>query len=124
MSARKYGKSGRTLQITLKYSDFHVITRQATFPATHSRREVYENAVSLLEQNWSTQKPVRLLGISLSGFDEESSFAQLSLFDTDMDQTKNEKQEQLDMAIDKIKSRLGTDKIGRAALLNKKRQGR
>jgi len=120
MSARKYDKKGRTLQITLKYSDFHVITRQATFPATHSSREVYENAVSLLEQNWSTQKPVRLLGISLSGFDEEASFSQLSLFDTVQVQSRNEKQEQLDMTLDKIKSRLGTDKIGRAALLNKK----
>jgi len=122
MTARKHCKKGRTLQITLKYSDFQVVTRQTTIPATHSSKEVYNAACGLLEQNWSTFRAVRLIGISLTGFDEECSADQISLFDTVEGNVKVEKQEQIDIVMDKIRKKLGSDKIGRAALLKQKNQ--
>ena len=73
MTARRHGKKGRTVHITLKYSDFRVITRQATVPATCTTKEIYQAGCSLLEQNWNRFHPVRLIGISLSGFHEDCS---------------------------------------------------
>jgi len=119
ITARKHCKKGRTLQITIKYSDFTVITRQTSIPATSSSSEVYHTACSLLSQNWSTFRSVRLLGLSLSGFDEDSGFDQISLFEDNKVISKKDKHEQIDIALDKIRNKLGPDKISRAALLNK-----
>lgn len=77
MTARRYGKKGHTVQITIKYSDFTSITRQMGVSPTCNVKNIYEAGVKLLKDNWS-KKPVRLLGISLSGFENKSE--QLSLF--------------------------------------------
>ncbi|WHH57812.1 DNA polymerase IV [Petroclostridium sp. X23] len=119
MTARKHHKKGRTIQITLKYSDFQVITRQTTIPVTCATREIFQTGCSLLEQNWNTLYPVRLIGISLSGFDEDYSTDQLSLFDFVQVEDKNTKQQQIDLAMDKIRNKHGIDKINRAALIKR-----
>ncbi|MEL7564104.1 MAG: DNA polymerase IV, partial [Dehalobacterium sp.] len=41
INARKHEKKGCTVQITLKHSDFRVLTRQTTVPATCSTIEIY-----------------------------------------------------------------------------------
>ena len=119
MTARRNGKKGRTVQITLKYSDFHVITRQTTLPATSTTREIYQTACGLLEQNWNSLHPVRLIGISLSGFQENCSSDQLSLFSQMENSVKNEKNKSIDKAMDKIRSKHGAEIITRAALVKK-----
>ena len=91
VTARRHGKKGRTVHITLKYSDFKVVTRQTTIPATSSTKEIYRAGCSLLEQNWGSFHSVRLIGISLSGFHEECSSGQLSLFDQIEDNVKTDK---------------------------------
>ena len=72
ITARRHGKKGRTVHITLKYSDFQVVTRQTTVNATSTTKEIYHAGCSLLEQNWNSFHPVRLIGISLSGFNDGS----------------------------------------------------
>lgn len=119
MTARKNSKKGRTVQITLKYSDFNVITRQITVPATCTTKDIFQTGCTLLEQNWNSLHPVRLIGISLTGFDEGYADGQLSFFDLVEAKDKNTRQEQLDTALDKIRSKHGTDKINRAALIKK-----
>ena len=95
MTARRHGKKGRTVHITLKYSDFQVVTRQTTIPATSTTKEIYQAGCSLLEQNWNRFHPVRLIGISLSGFHEDCSSAQLSLFDQMEDNVRKDKNNEL-----------------------------
>lgn len=120
MTARRHEKKGRTVHITLKYSDFQVATRQMTIPATCTTREIYQAGCTLLEQNWNRIHPVRLIGISLSGFHEEcSSSAQLSLFDQREELVKNDKNERIDRAMDKIRNKHGTEIITFAALVKK-----
>ncbi len=118
-SARKYNHRGRTVHITLKYSDFESITRQTTIPATFTTKEIYQAGCQLLIRNWNSFRPVRLIGISLSGFDENCLTNQISLFNYMDTQKKTSKQEQLDKAIDKIRNKYGTDKVNRAVLVNK-----
>jgi DNA polymerase-4 len=119
MTARRHNKKGRTVHLTLKYSDFQVATRQTTIPATYTTKEIYQAGCSLLEQNWNRLHPVRLIGISLSGFHEDCSSDQLSLFDHMEDNGKNEKNERIDKAMDKIRSKHGSEKITFAALIKK-----
>jgi len=124
MTIRRHGKKGRTVHITLKYSDFHVVTRQSTIPATCSTREIYHAGCSLLEENWNIFRSIRLIGISLSGFHEGCSSDQLSLFDQAQDNVKNEKNKRIDNAMDKIRSKHGSKIITLATLVNKEKIGK
>ena len=119
MRARRRGKKGRTVHITLKYSDFQVITRQATIPATWTTREIYQAGCGLLERNWNRLHSVRLIGISLSGFREGPSPEQLSIFDSTEEKAKNEKNERIEKAMDKIRDKHGVEIITYAALMKK-----
>ncbi len=121
MTTRKHGKKGRKIHITLKYSDFHVVTRQSTIPATCSTKEIYHAGCSLLEENWNNFHPVRLIGISLSGFHQDCSSDQLSLFDQMEDNAKSEKNKRIDSIMDKIRNKHGSQIITIAALVKKKK---
>ena len=89
--ARRQGSKGHTVQITLKYTDFKVVTRQAAVEATWSTEAIYQAGCTLLEQNWDPRRPVRLLGITLAGLSQANQGQapsqqtglpqQLSLFD-------------------------------------------
>ena len=109
MTARESGKKGNTVQITIKYSNFNTITRQMTISPTCNIKDIYAAGVKLLEKNWSNE-PVRLLGISLSGFQNESE--QISLFQLDKNEAKgDEKIDNLEDTILKIRKKYGADII-------------
>lgn len=109
MTARESGKKGNTVQITIKYSNFNTITRQMTISPTCNIKDIYAVGVKLLERNWSNE-PVRLLGISLSGFQNESE--QISLFQLDKNEAKgDEKIDNLEDTILKIRKKYGADII-------------
>ena len=121
MTTRRHGKKGRTVHITLKYSDFQVVTRQTAIPATCTTKEIYQAGCSLLEQNWNRLHPVRLIGISLSGFHGDSSSGQLSLFDQIEGNVKSDKNKQIDMVMDEIRNKHGSEIITFAALVKKEK---
>lgn len=121
MTARKYGKKGRTVQISIKYSDFKSITRQMTVPATCLVKDIYNTGVKLLQMNWNKQ-PIRLLGISLSGFDNNYESEQLSLFQ--LPKISNEKNDtdkidSLENAIHTIRQKYGSSIIQPGAFVKK-----
>jgi DNA polymerase-4 len=124
MTARRHGKKGRTVHITVKYSDFKVVTRQTTIPATCTTKKIYQAGCSLLKQNWDRFHSVRLIGISLSGFHEGGVSDQLSLFDEMKDNVKCDKDERIDKAMDKIRNKHGSEIITFAALIEKKKDGK
>lgn len=120
MTARKYGKRGRTVQISIKFADFKSITRQMTVPATYLVKEIYLAAVKLIEKNWD-KSPIRLLGISLSGFDNVNvESEQLSLFQMNIsDENKiDNKADSLEGAIYNIRKKYGSSIIKPGALMN------
>lgn len=123
MSAIKHNKKGHTVQITLKFSDFKVITRQVTVPSTCSTKDIYTIGLDLLKKNLPPHKAVRLLGISLSGFEENHPIEQLSLFNIDSEADDNlaeaNKGEQIDKVMGKIRDKYGFEKISRASLIRK-----
>jgi DNA polymerase-4 len=124
MTARKQGKEGRTVHITLKYSDFRSVTRQITIPATSITKEIYQAGCRLLEQNWNKSYPVRLIGISISGFHGNCSSDQLSLFEQMENNVKSEKNKKIDKAMDKIRNKHGSEIITFAALVKKEKSSK
>jgi DNA polymerase IV len=119
MTARRHNKKGRIVHITLKYSDFKIVSKQTTIPATCTTKEIYQAGCSLLEKIWDKSHPVRLIGVSLSGFDEVCSLDQLSLFDKIQVNAKEDKNKQIDKAMDKIRNKHGSETITFATLVKK-----
>lgn len=66
---REEGRTGRTVVLKVKYHDFEQITRSRTLPAPpRDWHELQEVACGLLEgKTQAGEKPVRLLGIGISG---------------------------------------------------------
>ena len=63
----KYSRNGKTVTIKIKYSDFEVITRSKTFPILLKEKEqVRSEVLNLFESNVDLQKPIRLMGITIS----------------------------------------------------------
>lgn len=119
MTARKYGKKGHTIQINIKYSDFKSITRQMTVPATFLVKEIYNTGVELLNKNWN-KEPIRLLGISLSGFDNDYRSEQISLFELISDEKSDaDKIESIENAIHNIRQKYGSSIIKPGVLIKK-----
>ena len=114
--ARKYGYKGKTISISIKYGDFTAVTTQKTVTPTYHTRDIYETAVKLMEANKNRNKPIRLVGLGLSNFDEDEA-EQLSIFGLLEGSDKVQKEETLEKAIDKIRERYGSKKIQRGSML-------
>lgn len=79
---------------------------------TSSTKEIYTQAKELLEQMYIKGKQIRLIGLRVDGLEEREK-QQISLFDNVKDE-RQEKQEKLDTAIDKLKEKYGYNLITRA----------
>jgi DNA polymerase-4 len=65
---RNTGYLGATVKLKLRWSDFTTITRQATLPAPTDRdADILEAALALFEKAWPPNRPVRLIGVGVSG---------------------------------------------------------
>lgn len=86
---QRYNLKGRTITLKIKYYDFKQITRRHSFPHQVAElAKIQETAKMLLASTTIVGKKVRLLGITLSNFDEKviepkkhDNTRQLSLFD-------------------------------------------
>jgi len=78
----KNGALGRTVTIKLRYADFHTLTRSRTAPepvATHATLE--QTAIGLVRAAYPLEKGVRLLGVTVSGFEGERAGDSQATFD-------------------------------------------
>lgn len=101
--------------ITVEWKDLEFISKshQTTLEIpVNTTIQLYETACKLLREAWD-RTPLRLLGVRASKLDT-NDYSQLSLFYTE----KDEKLEKLDLAIDKIRNKFGTDSIKRASFLS------
>jgi hypothetical protein len=89
--------------LKIRWSDFTTLTRQLTLTRpTHQDSEIYQGALQLFEKVWPVGKPVRLIGVGVSGFGVPR---QLGLWEAD-----HREQEQLQSTLDDLRERFG-DKI-------------
>ncbi len=77
--ARRYGVAGKTVHLTIRYSDFSTMGKQATLPAQVNQSEdIYRGAVQILD-TLDLEQPVRLLGVRITNLSYQRE--QLPLFD-------------------------------------------
>jgi DNA polymerase IV len=63
------GARGRTVTLKVKFMDFELITRSRTLPGcVDTRTDLESVTIDLLRMVFPTEKAVRLLGVSISGF--------------------------------------------------------
>ncbi len=81
---RRLGLRGATVQLKLRWPDFHTLTRQATLREATDQDEAIETlSVRLFAAVWLEGQPVRLLGVGISGLQpaRPSKPAQLTLWE-------------------------------------------
>jgi DNA polymerase-4 len=113
--SRRYALAGRTLTLTVRYADFTTFTRQQKQPQPLTlSADIYHAALKILDAI-VLEQPVRLLGISLSGWDEAGQ--QLALF------SGNEREVRMAAAMDSVNNKLGDFTVTFASLLDKLDKG-
>jgi DNA polymerase-4 len=66
----KTGAFGRTVTVKLRYADFRTLTRSRTAAEpVAGRAALAETAIALVRSVFPLAKPVRLLGVTVSGFE-------------------------------------------------------
>lgn len=73
-TASKHQKQGLTVTLKIRYHDFTTLTRASSLSQpTNSFKQIFALAQQLLTANLDAQRPVRLLGVTLSNFTSEAA---------------------------------------------------
>ena len=111
---RGEGVKARTVVLKIKHADFKLCTRRTTFaPPTQSSKELYRQALRLLEAYRFTQE-IRLIGLGATGFVPADAPRQQELFAKE--ESVREGWEKVDRTLETIKTKFGDKVIQRATL--------
>ena len=103
---RKADLAGATIKLKIRWADFTTLTRQVTLSQPTAQDEaIYAQAVQLFEKVWTAGRPVRLIGLGVSGFGLPR---QLGLWEAEGPESK-----QLQQTLDDLRARFGDDSIQR-----------
>jgi DNA polymerase-4 len=101
-----------TVKLKLRWPDFTTPTRQITLhEPTDQAGAIGESAIRLFEQIWQSGRPVRLLGVGVSGLGAPPR--QLSLWDSAP--VDSEQQRRVRAALAALRERFGADVVRRAS---------
>lgn len=99
--------AGTTIKLKLRWSDFTTYTRQTTLDQPTAECDlIYKTACSLFEDLWTAGRPVRLLGVGVSGLGPP--VRQLSLWDYQTEAHIAEKEAQLRAAVEILQRKFGS----------------
>jgi DNA polymerase-4 len=109
-SLRRQGLAARTVKLKLRWPPFETHTRQTTLPQpTDLEAEIFGAAHALFRAAWTRGRPVRLLGVGVSGL--QAPARQMGLFDA----PGGERAARLAEAVDRIRDKYGWDAVRRAS---------
>jgi DNA polymerase-4 len=107
---REHGLHARTMQLKLRDSSFHTVTRARTLDhGSQLDTELLEAVRFLFRQNWKVGSPVRLLGVYAQSL--EHSPGQMSLLDAG----QSERWRKALATADRLRDKFGEDTLGLAA---------
>lgn len=112
---RRSSQRARIVQLKIKYADFRLLTRRRTLSDSTSDGRVIGRVASELlaelpvDDRHGRHHRVRLCGVSASGLEDRDAPRQLTL--TESDRARGER---LGDVLDRIESRFGQGKVGRA----------
>ncbi len=108
---RRHDLKAKTVNLKVRYDDFHTVTRSHTLSApTNVTEEIWKAASMLFDRMPSRQLRLRLLGVGVSNLVQRAK-AQLVLF---VD-AERERQSRLDEVADDIKAKFGSVSLQRAS---------
>jgi DNA polymerase IV len=103
---RDVGLHARTVTLTVRFANFHTITRSHTLTEPSDLDSVFlKTALDLFAQAWSGKALLRLVGVALTGFSAGSG--QLDL----LDPGRREKLERLARTTDRLRDKFGFSKL-------------
>ncbi len=108
---RDGGYKGRVVSLTIRYLDFKTFTFNRTGSFTDNGYRIFIECKKLFLTRFSG-RPVRLLGVRVSGLRKEP--AQLYLFEYE------DKESRIEETLDAIRQKMGSSAIGRGWMLGKK----
>jgi DNA polymerase-4 len=111
---RRYGLIGKVVHLNIRYNDLTHKNKQARVRATFVSGEIGGCANRLLKEIWTPESelPLRSLTVSVCDLDVVACDAQASIFDEN-----NEKKQNLEFSIDKIRKKYGFSAIKKATYL-------
>lgn len=115
---RQYGVKCWAVQVTIRNPNFKTITRQKTLSApTHLAKDLIQAGMELIQSSWNLNAPIRMLTITGSNLvPDDAPGEQLSFFGGGRDDNQ-EKQEQLEAALDTIRSKFGRKAVAFGGVL-------
>lgn len=112
---REQGFRANTVCISVRNTDLFTFTRQKKLDtSTNLTKDVLNTSLQLLKDNYSFDKNIRSLGVSVTDFKSINTGHQASIFTDEQDIIK---QEQLDCTLDNIKNRFGNYAVKPAKLM-------
>jgi len=109
------------VQLQIKDRELQTMSRQKSLVnLTQSTQVIYETTLSLLEENWQTGRPIRMLSVGVVGLTPSGS-AQMSLFEDD---AQNEKRLQMEKTMDAIRNRFGKSALVYGAVMETESKGK
>jgi DNA polymerase-4 len=98
---RRSDLTGKTVKLKIRWPDFTTLTRQATLASpTDQDDEIASTALNLMKNVHSSGKPVRLIGVGVSGL--SAQVRQLELWGME-----SEKRRKFQSVIDELQDKFG-----------------
>jgi len=112
---RRNGLTGRTVNLKVRYDDFSTVSRSRSLPEpTDTTSRVWEIVDFLFERQLPAFRPVRLVGVGVSGFENPAS-TQGDLLTGELD----ERDRRIDRIMDSVHDRFGPAALRRAGAVRK-----
>ena len=109
--------SGTTVKLKIRWPDFTTLSRQTSFATPTDRdHEIASAALQLFEQVWLAGRPVRLIGVGISGLG--APLRQLGLWDSAPD-ADAERERRVQAAIAALRARFGERVVRRGSELDR-----
>ncbi len=117
---RKYGLMSGAIQVTLKNAGFKSFSKQKTLPrAVNSKKEIYNESMSIIDILWKSGNPVRSITITCTGFSGLSHVGdQIEMFYDESEPDAPNKHETVDFAVDALRRKYGRESLFYASQIN------
>jgi DNA polymerase-4 len=111
----RHGLVGRTVSISVRDTSLHTISAQHRLPLpTSIPSEIGACAMALFRNLWDWKRPVRSVGVCVSGLEPDGQAEQLSLFSDD----RRARRWALERAVMDVRERYGHNIVRRAMLMD------
>jgi DNA polymerase-4 len=94
----------RTTTVKIRFSDFKTVSRRKQMPSSSAQQIIFDTGIEILQEILREKKRIRLVGIALSGFEQDG--LQPSMF-----KLKEERINRLNNALDRVRNKFGFNSL-------------